>query len=78
MPPRRDLHPTVDKLITELRRRRMAKGLAQHKMAALMGSNQALVGKVETRVHKDVTFWTLWKMADVLGYELEFFLRKRD
>jgi transcriptional regulator with XRE-family HTH domain len=78
MPPDRKAHPAVDKLITELRRRRMSHGFTQKQMAVLMGTHQGLVAKVETRVHRDVTFWTLWKMADILGYELELNLRKRE
>lgn len=52
--------------------------MTQMALANKLGIVLSCVGKLESRYTPSVTFHSLWRVADALGYDLDFTLRRRD
>ena len=71
------MHPVMDRLITDLHRIRRVRMITRVELAKLTGIDRSRIGKIERKQLKDMTFWTISKLADALDYEFQISLRRK-
>jgi transcriptional regulator with XRE-family HTH domain len=67
----------IERVVTDLRRIRLKKGVSQVRLAKMIGSRQTALSKVESRTTVNVSFPMLCRIASALGYDLEIVIKER-